>query len=118
MRKAGADRLLAEETLWRWFSPELRLRVRAFKLLERSRADRALFRVVISAEPDTPLPHGWRPGDNMRWVTLQRTATGRVVADVVSMPVPDTAEASAQPGLVGSHETANPAPVGQSAGES
>lgn len=35
------------------------------------------------------------------WVTLQRTASGGVVADVA--------------GLVGLHERANPAPVGQSA---
>lgn len=35
------------------------------------------------------------------WVTLQRTASGWVVADVA--------------GLVGLHERANPAPVGQSA---
>jgi hypothetical protein len=75
-----------EEALWGWFGPELPLRVKAFKALGGSVPDRAQFRVVISAEPDTPLPHGWRAGDNIRWVTLQRTTSGWVIADVALNP--------------------------------
>jgi hypothetical protein len=71
-----------EEALWTWLGPELPLRVKAFKVLERSKPDRAAFRVVISADSETPLPYGWRAGDNIRWVTLQRTADGWVTADV------------------------------------
>ena len=65
-----------EAALWAWFGPDLPLRVKAFKLVERAGADRALYRVVVSAEPGAPLPYGWRPGDTIRWVTLQRAPSG------------------------------------------
>ena len=71
-----------EEALWTWFGHELPLRVKAFKVLDWSKPDRAQFRVVISADPETPLPYGWRAGDNIRWVTLQRRGGGWVTADV------------------------------------
>jgi hypothetical protein len=80
--RTPASPTTAEEALWRWFDPELPLRVKAFKVLDWSKPDRAQFRVVISAEPDASLPYGWRAGDNIRWVTLQHTAGGWVTADV------------------------------------
>jgi hypothetical protein len=90
-REEGARGALAvspEAALWGWFHSDLPLRVKAFKLLERTVSDRALYRVVVSAEPDVSLPYGWRSGDNIRWLTLQRVSGGWVIADVANIPPP------------------------------
>jgi hypothetical protein len=73
-----------EAALWGWFHSDVPLRVKAFKLLERTGSDRALYRVVVSAEPDASLPYGWRSGDNIRWVTLQRLSSGWVISEVTT----------------------------------
>jgi hypothetical protein len=77
-----------EAALWAWFGSDAPLRVKAFKLVDRPVPDHVMYRVVVWAEPDSQLPYGWSPGDNVRWVTLRRVPSGWVIVDVASAPPP------------------------------
>ena len=84
---SAASAATPEAVLRAWFGSDAPLRVKAFKLVERDGTDREVYRAVISAEPDALLPYGWNPGDNIRWVMLQKAPSGWVMAEVASTPL-------------------------------